>query len=214
MVLQIVHTGQWVIRILCQTYFRLSPEESLGLKGFWKPIPENCWADSVFGIFSMEKLLGDLSRHGAIVSFRNWHFAMILYSRSSENQIIQGSLRDLHIDNVTMRSCKKLQRGTVWHLGGLLQSFNQGKLGCSQLAFDASWLQHHLRITVMMLCQRVCGVEVFDKDTNKMRAMEIFQVCNRQYNAWCSNEPLFACGFTWWKQHRNWLNWVNCKACT
>ena len=41
---------------------------------------------------------------------------------------------------VLARNC----RGTVWHLGGLLQSFNQGKLGCSQLAFDASWLQHHL----------------------------------------------------------------------
>lgn len=32
-----------------------------------------------------------------------WHFAMILYSRSSGNQIIQGSLRELHIDNVFLR---------------------------------------------------------------------------------------------------------------
>lgn len=44
---------------------------------------------------------------------------------------------------LTMRCRKKLQRGAVWHLGGLLQSLNQGKLGCPQLAFDASWLKHH-----------------------------------------------------------------------
>lgn len=117
-------------------------EEGLGLKGSWKPIPENCWADSVFCIFSMEKLLGDLSKtwsHSVIqiVCTLLWFYAADLWGIKSYRAVWESCTS-------TMCFCKKLQRGTVWHLGGLLQSLNQGKLGCPQLAFDASWLKHHL----------------------------------------------------------------------
>ena len=149
--------------------FRLSPEESPGLKGSWKPIPENCWADSVFCIFSMEKLLGDLSRHQTwshcviqIVGTLPWFYTADLRGIKSYRAVWESC-------TLTMCSCEKMQWGTVWHLGGLLQSLNQGKLGCPQLAFDASWLRHHLDFCHDAMSKGMQSQSVF-KDNDKMSA--------------------------------------------